>query len=347
MHTPSAHRRTVTLTPTALARAALLAAAIASAPQPACASVIPGGAGTDEPVTIAIAVGLGTGLAVTLVYDQATANFLSTAFGYAKPQPDAEVGWYLGRGTALAVDWDYRTATMPESVGSCSAAVNWILPDSLDPKLTSRGAYHNVVRTYKNGSLRNAQSGGQPDPDDGVNRVNIDINGFTTNSGRMRISVTGGTGGGTDGPGSSALSAVYKLGAEFDELSNQWVAWTPEVSGSLDPAVAGYYAASNGGEPSIASIADSASAPSCLDFSSLLVAALNSATMVSGSQLSVGAVSIACDLGAASFDTSVSPTVNWWQSVQAEAAADAVIPTPGSLSLVGLGAACLAVRRRR
>lgn len=308
------------------------------------AGVIPAGATTDEPVTIAIAVGLGTGLAVALVYDQSTANFLSTAFGYAKPQPDADVGWYLGRGTALAVDYDSRTATRPESVGSCSAAVNWILPDSLDPKLTSRGAYHNVVRTFKNGSLRNAQSGGQPDPNDGVNKVSVDINGFTTNSGNMRISVTGGAAGANDGPG-SALGAIYKLGAEFDEASSLWVPWLPTMSG-LDAEVASYYNQGNFGEPSIAQIAQAAEASSCLDFSSMLVSALNSATLVTGSQVAVGSLSLSLNIGGA-FDTGHDPSLSWWQSVQAEAAADAVIPTPGAAALLALAGACVGFRRRR
>lgn len=322
----------------------VLALAAALAGHAAHAGVIPAGATTDEPVTIAIAVGLGTGLAVTLIYDQSTANFLSTAFGFAKPQPDADVGWYLGRGTALAVDYDSRTATRPESVGSCSAAVNWILPDSLDPKLTSRGAYHNVVRTFKNGSLRNAQSGGQPDPNDGVNKVNVDINGFTTNSGNMRISVTGGAAGANDGPGSS-LGAIYKLGAAFDEVSNLWIPWLPTMAG-LDAEVASYYNQANFGEPSIAQIAQAAEASSCLDFSEMLVSALNGATLVTGSQVAVGSVSLSLDIGGA-FDTVHDPSVNWWQSVQAEAAADAVIPTPGAAALLALASACLAFPRRR
>lgn len=300
---------------------------------------------TDEPVTIAIAVGLGTGLAIALVYDQSTANFLSTAFGYAKPQPDADVGWYLGRGQAYADDYDPRANNRPQSRGEASAAVNWILPDSLDPKLRSYGAYHNVSRTFKNGSLRNAQSGGQPDPNDGVNRVNVDINGFSTNSGRMRISVTGGTGGAQDGPGS--LNAVYKLGAEFNELSNLWIPWTPSMSGDLDPAVAGYYSASNGGAPSIASIAAAASASTTLDFSSMLASMLNGVTTVNGSQMSVGSVSLVFDLEGSPIDDVYSASANWWQSVQAEAAADAVIPTPGAVVLLTLAGMCAAYPRRR
>ncbi len=322
-----------------------LALVAALAAPGAHAGIMPPGSTTDEPVTIAIAVGLGTGLAVALVYDQSTANFLSTAFGYAKPQPDADVGWYLGRGTALAVDFDSRTATRPESVGSCSAAVNWILPDSLDPKLTSRGAYHNVVRTFKNGSLRNAQSGGQPDPNDGVNKVSVDINGFTTNSGHMRISVTGGAAGANDGPGSASLNAIYKLGAEYDEVSSLWIPWLPTMSG-LDAEVASYYNQGNFGEPSIAQIAQAADASSCLDFSAMLVSALNGATLVTGSQVSVGSLSLSLDIGGA-FDTGHDPSVNWWQSVQAEAAADAVIPTPGAAALLALASACLVFPRRR
>lgn len=323
----------------------LVAGAALGAAAPARAGIMPPGAGTDEPVTIAIAVGLGTGLAVALVYDQSTANFLSTAFGYAKPQPDADVGWYLGRGQAYAYDFDTPANNRPASRGEASASVNWILPDSLDPRIGSYGAYHNVARTFKNGSLRNAQSGGQPDPNDGVNRVNVDINGFTSNSGHMRISVTGGTGGGQDGPGS--LNAVYKLGAEFNEVSNLWVPWTPSMSGDLDPGVAGYYGASNGGAPSIASVADAASSSSCLDFSSMLASMLNGVTTVNGSQMYVGSVSLTCNLEGSPVDDVHSATAPWWQSVQAEAAVDAVIPTPGAAALLALAGMCAAYPRRR
>ncbi len=299
---------------------------------------------TDEPITIGIAIGLGTGIAVTLAYDQATANFLSTAVAFAKPQPDADVAWYLGRGEAWASDYDSAANNMPNSWASGSAEVNWILPDTLRPNRGSYGAFHNVVRTFKNGSLRNAQTGGQANPNDGVNKVNVDINGFATNSGRMKISVTGGAGGGNDGPGS--LTAVYAMGAEFSEVSNMWLPWLPNASG-LDAPVADYYASGNGGAPSISDIAAAAAQSGCLNCSSMLVDALNGATSVTGSQVTVGDVHLVCDLTGSGADTVYSSALSWWQSVQAEASADAIIPTPGAAALLTLAGACVAYPRRR
>jgi hypothetical protein len=179
----------------------------------------------SEPITIGIAVGLGTSLAVAIAYDQFTANYLAISLGYATPEPDADLVWKLGRGEwALATDADLGP---PLSIGQASTEVGYIW-DTLDPIAQSKGNYFNASRTYKNGALKDAETGGNPPaPGAQATEIKIDVSNLPLQD-RVTIDMHTGKKGSYD--------SLMGGGARYE--GGQWVRW--DSRSETDPTMAAY-----------------------------------------------------------------------------------------------------------
>lgn len=111
-----------------------------------------------EPATATVfLIGVLAGTVVRLVWDEAKADYLAIAFGYATPEPDAQLAWQIGRlNPAVATDLDGG-----DNLGQAYAEAS-ILWDYYDPIAESKGLYYNFARIYKNGQLSKSDVGGAP-----------------------------------------------------------------------------------------------------------------------------------------------------------------------------------------